>query len=144
MITSALDMFDKEGTVISSSGPSANTVYNGYNNNRACDDLYLVVHRTAGTGAISIKLQTTWDDGEDATWTDVVDFGACTEDVNGNLLKVKVPKGKPVLGKYLRLYYTTTAEQTIGAFLTFGADEDVTDVVVNPAFNLAGKPQPKV
>lgn len=140
MITSILDTFTKAGTPVSADGNSG-TIVNGYNNNSICDSLYLVVHRTAGTGTVGVKLQTSWDE---ETWTDVINFGQCTEDSNGYLVKCKVPKGKPVLGKFLRLNYdVSTTDNVLGAFLTFGVDEDATDVVVNPAYKPGGV-QPKV
>lgn len=140
MITSILDTFTKAGTAVAADGYS-DTVINGYNNNSICDTLYLVVHRTAGTNTVGIKLQNSWDG---LTWTDVVDFGQCSEDANGYLVKCKVPKGKPVLGKYLRLAYdVSTEDNVLGAFLTFGIDEDAADVVANPAYTPGGA-QPKV
>jgi hypothetical protein len=140
MITSILDTFTKAGTAVAADGNS-DVIVNGYNNNSICDTLYLVVHRTAGTGTVGIKLQTSWDN---SAWTDVVDFGQCAEDANGYLVKCKVPKGKPVLGKYLRLSYdVTTTDSVLGAFLTFGIDEDATEVVYNPAYTPGGA-QPKV
>lgn len=147
MITSAFDMFTAPGTAVATSAASTALV-NGYNNNTIADKLYITVFKQAGTDTIGIKLQTSWDN---STWVDVADFGTCTEDANGCLLKTKVPHGKPVLRKYIRLYYTITgpasgaAGDTVlkGAYLTFGIDEDFTDVVANPAFNPLGN-QPTV
>lgn len=140
MITSAFDEFTPKGTTVSASGVSK-TIGNNYNNNSICEKLYLVVARQAGSGTVGVKLQHSWDG---TTWTDVVDFGDCTEDANGFLVNCKVPKGKPTLGKFLRLYYTVEAAQTLGAFLTFGTEEAATDVVANPAYNPFGKAAPTV
>lgn len=143
MITSALDMFTAPGTAVATSGDSG-VIVNGYNNNSVCDTLFLVVHQTAGTDTVGVKLQTSWDG---TTFTDVVDFGNVTADENGYLVKCKLPKGKPVLGKFLKLRYTITGnagDTVLGAFLTFGIDEDAADVVANPAFNAFGKDQPTV